>query len=339
MLLSNEAFSSELSPGRRGNPIGRARLGEARSVVAALLCLTAAPASAESTAQGTTVICIQAAMACIREEVRITGFAVAREQAGASLPAQGYRVTEVLVTEGERVTRDQEMLRAVRDEAADTPGAAQPASKATVPSSMSLRAPISGTVTRISARVGSFSGAPTTAGAVQQDPQLFIEGDAGVELIADVPSLFAAQIRKSAKVLVSGNDGIEIRGIVRMPVSDVDPATQLGRARIAIEPVAALRPGQFASAVIETASECGITVPRSAIYYQNGVAMLQVVNNGAIEPRSVRTGLSNITRIGIREGLSEGQAVVANADTALRSGDRVKPVMLENDGRARTRPP
>lgn len=119
---------------------------------------------------------------------------------------------------------------------------------------------------------------------------------------------------------------------MRVPVSEVDPLTQLGRARLAIDPSSALRPGQFASATIETARDCGLSVPRSAVSYQNGVPTVQVLNGGSVETRSVRTGLFDENTIQIREGLSEGEPVVANAGTSLRSGDRVSPVISDTKG-------
>ncbi|MFD0937616.1 efflux RND transporter periplasmic adaptor subunit, partial [Methylobacterium trifolii] len=111
--------------------------------------------------------------------------------------------------------------------------------------------------------------------------------------------------------------------------------TQLGRARLTIEPPTALRPGQFASAVIETARDCGLSVPRSAVTYQNGLPTVQVLNGTKVETRSIRTGLSDETTVQVREGLAEDEPVVANAGTALRAGDRVTPVITGKVGTAR----
>ena len=156
--------------------------------------------------------------------------------------------------------------------------------------------------------------------------------DAGIDLLVDVPSPYAAKIRAglAARIASDGNDAI--KGTVRVPVSEVDPATQLGRARLSIEPASALRPGQFASATVETARDCGLSVPRSAVSYRNGAPTVQVLNGGAVETRSVRTGLFDGNTIQIREGLSEGEPVVANAGAVLGNGDRVTPVMQDGSG-------
>lgn len=298
--------------------------GSGLLAVAALLALALGPAAGESTPEGTSVVGVRAGSACLREEVRITGFALAREESGASLPFDGYRVTEILVADGDTVTAGQELVKAVRQ--ADAPGA----QRSPGPEAYSVRAPIAGRITRLAARVGMVSGvgppAPPGPGGMPE-PMVRIMGDAGIDLLIDVPSPYAAKIRMGATARVVPDDGPELRGTVRVAVSEVDPKTQLGRARLTLDPPTALRPGQFASAVIETARDCGLTVPRSAVTYQNGVPTVQVLNGTAVETRSIRTGLIDEANVQVREGLADGEPVVANAGTALRAGDRVTPVI------------
>ena len=309
---------------------GRARYGRLQALVLGIVL--AGPALAESTPAGTTVLGVRAGKACLNEQIRITGFATAREEGGASVPLENYRITEIFVNEGDIVTVGQELLRAAR--LGDDPGQGQAALQR--PPSYSLRAPMAGLVTRINARIGMITSQPAPAAPAQPgqqtmppEPQVRIMADAGVDLVVDVPSLYATKIRSGlvAKVLADSSD--EIKGTVRQPVSEVDPATQLGRARLSIDPPSALRPGQFASAVLETARDCGLSVPRSAISYKNGAPTVQVLNGTAVETRSVRTGLFDDKSIQIREGLNEGDPVIANAGTALRSGDRVTPVISD----------
>lgn len=300
--------------------------------------LLAGPAQAQSTPEGTKVLGVRAGNACLKEQVRITGFALAREESGASIPFDGYRVTEILVAEGDVVTAGQEILRAVRQ-----PEAGPPGQRPQTPETFALRAPIAGRVTRINLRLGQVTGAGPGLGAPaapapppgQPDPQVRIVADSGTELLVDVPSPYAAKIRAGTAARIVSDDGAEIRGSVRLPVSEVDPRTQLGRARLSLDPPFALRPGQFASAVLETARDCGVAVPRAAVSYQNGVPTVQVLNGTKVETRSVRTGLSDESNVQIREGLAEGEPVVANAGTALRAGDRVTPVITGQVGAQR----
>ena len=296
-------------------------------VLPGLTSFGVSPALAESTPEGTTVIGIRAGQACLKEQIRITGFALAREESGASLAVDGYRISQILVAEGDKVTSGQELLRASTLSGDETGGAAQGR-----PASISARAPIAGTVTRVNARLGMATSATMPAGpGGMPEPQVRIAADSGIDLLVDVPSLYATKIRTGLVARVIRGDGTEAKGVVRMPVSEVDPATQLGRARLSIEPASALRAGQFASAVIETARDCGLSVPRSAVVFQNGITSVQILNGTKVERRRVRTGLSDENTIQIREGLVEGELVVVDAGTALRPGDRVTPVLSGKD--------
>ncbi|WP_375462899.1 efflux RND transporter periplasmic adaptor subunit [uncultured Methylobacterium sp.] len=302
-------------------------------ILVAMLAAGIAPAAAESTPEGTSVLGVRAGSACLREEVRITGFALPREEGGASLPFDGYRISEILSAEGDTVTSGQEILRAVRQP--DSGQGARPPG----PESVSVRAPIAGRITRLAARVGMVTGAgaaPPPGPGGMPEPMVRIMGDAGIDLLVDVPSPYAAKIRSGATARIVRDDGPDLRGTVRVPASEVDPRTQLGRARLTLDPPNALRPGQFASAVIETARDCGLSVPRSAVTYSNGVPTVQVLNGTAVETRSIRTGLIDESNVQVREGLSDGEPVVADAGSALRAGDRVTPVISgAKAGRAR----
>lgn len=297
-----------------------------RTVLSGILVLAATFASAAENNTGTSVPGVRAGSACLTEQVRITGFATPREEGGASLSIEGYRIAEILVAEGDKVASGQELLRATRlSDEGGPPSQAQ----AQRPATLILRAPIAGRIVRVTARVGMLTGqaAPNPMTGAPPEPQVRIAADTGMDLLVDVPSPYASKIRSGSAARIVRDDGTEAKGAVRVPVSEVDPGTQLGRARITVEPASALRAGQFASAIIETARDCGLSVPRSAVTYQNGAASVQVFNGSAVETRSVRTGLFDESTIRIREGLADGEPVVANAGTVYRPGDRVTPVI------------
>lgn len=297
-----------------------------RTVLSGILVLAATFAEAAENTTGISVPGVRAGSACLTEQVRITGFAMPREEGGASLGLEGYRIAEILVAEGDKVTSGQELLRATRLSDEGSPSSPMQAQR---PATLILRAPIAGRVTRVTARVGMLTGqvAPSPTPGTPPEPQVRIAAETGMDLLVDVPSPYASKIRSGSAARIIRDDGTEAKGAVRVPVSEVDPGTQLGRARITVEPASALRSGQFASAIIETARDCGLSVPRSAVTYQNGAASVQVFNGSAVETRSVRTGLFDESTIHIREGLAEGEPVVANAGTVFRPGDRVTPVI------------
>ena len=60
-------------------------------------------------------------------------------------------------------------------------------------------------------------------------------------------------------------------------------------------------------------------------------AVVQVVKRDRVETRRVETGLMAAGQVEIREGIAEGDIVVARAGALLREGDPVRPVMTSAD--------
>ena len=59
-----------------------------------------------------------------------------------------------------------------------------------------------------------------------------------------------------------------------------------------------------------------IVVPNRAIKREDGETYVQVQENGAIEKRPIKTGISNFTHTEITEGLSEGEEVIIAQTTS-----------------------
>jgi len=57
---------------------------------------------------------------------------------------------------------------------------------------------------------------------------------------------------------------------------------------------------------------------------------VQVVLDGVVETRHVQVGLRSDADTEIRDGLHEGDLVVANAGSSLRDGDKVKPIVADS---------
>lgn len=181
-------------------------------------------------------------------------------------------------------------------------------------------APADGIISRRMARVGGFA-----AGAAE--PIFRIVAKAEIELDAEVieTKLVTLKEGQEARVDVAGL-GI-IPGKVRLVSAEVDKSTRLGRVRIFLGDTAGLRVGAFARGTIETARGRGLAVPASAVLYTADGAVVQVVRNGRVETRRVKTGLVAASLIEVREGLLEGDLVVARSGTFLREGDVVRPII------------
>jgi HlyD family secretion protein len=261
------------------------------------------------------VTVIRATQAWFAAEIRVTGFLVAREEAIVSLDIPGYKVSEILVGEGDRVTSGQTLVRLAR-QAAEGPDP----SADRRPTTMNLTAPVAGVVTRSAAVMGA------TASAMQIEPLFRIAVDNEIELEAEVPSVHVPILAAGQTARVELENSRELSGRVRLAPGAVDMKTQLGRARISLERDSRLRLGMFARATIEANRSRGISVPRSAVLYRTEGPRVQIVRGNIIETRSVQVGYHSDTDSEIREGLREGDMVVVNAGSSLRDGDKVKPV-------------
>ena len=67
-------------------------------------------------------------------------------------------------------------------------------------------------------------------------------------------------------------------------------------------------------------------MPLTAILYSTAGTVVQVVRRDRVETRRVETGLMYAGQVEIREGIAEGDIVVARAGALLREGDPVRPV-------------
>lgn len=183
-------------------------------------------------------------------------------------------------------------------------------------------APTAGLVSRRNAKLGAVA-------AAVGDPLFRIIAKGEVEMEAEVPEIYLPKIAggMSARIEVAGLR--ERSGTIRLISPEVDRATRLGRVRIFIGDDKELRVGTFARAVITVAKSDGLGVPSSALLTQNDAQTVQVVKDGKVETRSVRTGLVSAGKTEIVDGLAEGELVVTRSGTLLRDGDAVRPVLSE----------
>jgi multidrug efflux pump subunit AcrA (membrane-fusion protein) len=264
------------------------------------------------------VVVVRATKACFSEAIHVTGFLVARKEAVVTLESPGYQLAEVLAREGDQVIAGQTLVRLKRES-----GEAASSGNNTK-ETMTLKAPVAGMVMRSTAVVGA------TASSLGQEPMFLIAVNSEIELEAEVPSIHLPALSPGQRARIFLNDNRELSGWVRRVPSAVNQNTQLGRARISLEPVSGLRVGIFAQATIDADRSCGISVPRSAVTYQTGGTSVQVVHDNVIETRRVDVGFHSDTDTEIRAGLQEGDMVVANAGSSLRNGDRVTPIVANS---------
>ena len=185
-----------------------------------------------------------------------------------------------------------------------------------------VTAPADGIISRRMARVGGYA-----TGAAEPMFRIVAKGE--VELDAEVIETRLAAIRlgQPARVEVAGVG--EVAGTVRLISPEVDKSTRLGRVRIFLGDNPGLRVGAFARGSIVTARGRGLAVPASAVLYGQDGATVQVVRSNRVETRRIKIGLAAGALVEVREGLADGDLIVARAGTFLREGDLVRPVLAE----------
>jgi multidrug efflux pump subunit AcrA (membrane-fusion protein) len=266
---------------------------------------------------GAMVIVVKASNACFSDMVRVTGFLVPRREAVVAVEQEGFRVIDVLARDGDQVTENQELVRLggppaaaqAQQMAQQNPQAAQQNPR---PGTITMRAPAAGRIIQSTARAGSFA-------SPQMGPLFRIAIDNEIELDAEVPYVHVLKLTA----------GVTARVTIIAP--EIDRRTQLGKVRVSIPRNTAIKVGMFARATIDANRSCGVSVPKSALDHST----VQVVRNNIVETRKVQTGLFSDTNIEIREGVREGEIIVANAGTSLHDGDKVQTIFPDEFDRVR----
>lgn len=259
-----------------------------------------------ATSTGMAVTVTKAARACFNDTIQASGFLVPREEILVRPDVEGMQVSQIIVEDGDRVTSGQVLARLTRPEG-------QGSGTGTV------RSPAAGIVNFRYVRIGMMASA-------RAEPLFRIIANSDIELMADVPGTRIGKLASGqvARIEVAGVG--EVTGRVRFVAPQVNSNTQLGRVQLSVDKDDKLRVGGYARAIIEVGRSCGPTIPLSAVLYGPEGAVVQVVRDDRIETRRVRVGLLSGGKAEIREGLNEGDAVVARAGAFLREGDRVRAI-------------
>jgi HlyD family secretion protein len=287
--------------------MGALRAAMALAVVA-VAAMQPGPALAQNTTPaGMTVTVTRANRACFTDVLQVSGILVPREEVLVRPDTEGMQVSQILVDDGERVTSGQVLARLTRPEGMG------PAGTATV------RAPAAGIVNQRFIRIGMMASA-------RAEPLFRIVVNGDMELQGEVAGIRMAklQVGQTARVELAGAG--EATGRVRSIASEVDSSTQLGHVRISVGNDDKFKVGAYARAVVDVGRSCGSAIPLSAVLYGPEGAVVQVVRDDRVETRRVRVGLLSGGNAEIREGLNEGDLVVARAGAFLREGDRVRAI-------------
>jgi HlyD family secretion protein len=285
-------------------------------LAAALLCLASQqslaadePDTSKDAPKGAAVTVLKAAKFCFSNIVEVSGLVIPREETAIRPERQGLKVAEILADAGDTVTAGQTLARLTLPEG----GVAQ------------VQAPVAGLISSSTAVIGG-----TASG--RGEALFSIIARSEFDLVGMVPTQYVSKlaVNQTARIKIIGAG--EVDGKVRRVASTVEPNSQLGQVFITVTTTRKLLANSSARAMIKTGQSCGVAVPLTALLYSAGGTVVQVVRRARVETKRVEVGLMSGGQVEIREGLAEGDIVVARAGALLREGDPVRPVTVSAEG-------
>jgi HlyD family secretion protein len=170
------------------------------------------------------------------------------------------------------------------------------------------------------------------------EPGQVVGGGAGVlfriamggemELKADISEMDVARLRPGAgATVVPVGSTQEFRGQIWQMSPVIDPQRRQGEARIALGYNAALKPGGFATAKINSGMIEAPFLPESAVQSdKQGNFVLVIDGNNVASRRAVTVGSVSDKGVSILSGLNGNEQVVLSAGGFLNPGEKVSPV-------------
>ena len=275
------------------------------ALAAATLLALSSPALAanEEAPKGEMVTVIKAAKSCFANIVEVSGFILAQDERQVRPERMGLKIADVLAEAGDTITAGQTLARLNLPEGG----------------SIVVQAPVSGIISASNATIGALASAKGEALF-----SIIAEGKYDLVGLVPVSDIGKLAVNQPAAVHVIGSG--EVDGKVRRVGPTVQPEVQQGQVFIGINTNKRLLVNAAGRALIKTGQSCNIAVPLTAVQYGSAGTVVQVVKRDRIETRRVEVGLMSGGQIEIRDGLTEGDDVVARAGALLREGDQVRPV-------------
>jgi multidrug efflux pump subunit AcrA (membrane-fusion protein) len=253
--------------------------------------------------KGAAVSVLKAARSCFADIVEVSGIVIPREETAVRPERMGLKVAEVGADPGDTVTAGQILARLTLPEGG----------------SVNVQAPVAGVISASSAVVGAMASGRGEA--------LFnIIARSEYDLVALVPTETLPKIAVSQPASIRIIGAGDVQGNVRRVAPTIEPNSQLGQAVIGITTNRRLPVNISGRALIKTGQSCGVAVPLTAVLYGSAGTVVQVVKRDRVETRRVEVGLMSGGQVEIKDGLSEGDDVVARAGALLREGDPVRAV-------------
>jgi multidrug efflux pump subunit AcrA (membrane-fusion protein) len=269
-----------------------------------LLSAPLARAAEDDAPKGPAVTVLKVAKSCFSDIVEATGTIIAREETSVRPERPGLKVTEVLAEAGDTTTAGQVLARLAVPEGG----------------TLQVTAPVAGVIATSTAQIGNLASAKGEAlfTIVARSEYDLV----GLVATTDIRKLAVGQ---QATVRIAGAGDLD--GKVRRIGPTVEPNIQQGMVYIGISSQKRLLLNASGRALIKTGQSCNVAVPLTAVQYSSAGTVVQVIRRNRVETKRVEVGLMSGGNIEVRDGLNEGDVVVARAGALLREGDPVRPAM------------
>ncbi|RXH12250.1 efflux RND transporter periplasmic adaptor subunit [Bradyrhizobium guangzhouense] len=274
--------------------------------LAGLALVSALPVRAadDDAPKGPAVTVLKAAKSCFSDIVEATGSIIAREETSVRPERPGLKVTDVLAEAGDTTTAGQVLARLALPEGG----------------TLQVTAPVAGIIATSTAQIG----APASA---KGEALFTIVARSEYDLVGLVATNDVRKLAVGQPVTVRIAGAGDIDGKVRRIGPTVEPNIQQGMVYIGISSQRRLLLNASGRALIKTGQSCNVAVPLTAVQYSSAGTVVQVIRRNRVETKRVEIGLMSGGNIEVRDGLNEGDIVVARAGALLREGDPVRPVM------------
>jgi HlyD family secretion protein len=275
--------------------------------IAGLVCLASHPSLAADEAdapKGAAVTVLKATKSCFNAIVEVSGIVIAREETAVRPERPGLKVAEILTEPGDTVTAGQTLARLTLPEGGVT----------------QIQAPVAGLISSSTAVVGAVA-----SGKGEALFSIIARGEYDVVGLVPTQDIAKLAVNQPARIKVVGAGDVD--GKVRRVAPTIEPNSQLGQVFISVISSRRLLVNSSGRALITTGRSCNnVSVPLTAVLYGPAGTVVQVVRRARVETKRVEVGLMSAGQIEIRDGLAEGDIVVARAGALLREGDPVRPV-------------
>ena len=178
-----------------------------------------------------------------------------------------------------------------------------------------------GVISSRSATVGAVVGAGTELFRLIRQGRL--------EWRAEVTAEELGRIAAGTAALVTGANGTQVKGKVRMIAPTVDPQSRYALVYVDLQPaaknVSPVRAGMFANGEFEIGASDATTVPQQSVVIRDGFSYVFVLNrDGRVVQTRIKPGRRIGDRIEVVEGLAPNAVLVASGAGFLNDGDLVK---------------